>query len=214
MFRAAIAVAVALAAMATMPLPAIADEAEVERNSDVYRTRTGDEVLYRLRAGTVVEVLRCRGRRCEIDAPRQRRNGWILKQRLAPIDEGGEAHEDIPFEFGIIIGPGGPGFDFRLGGDGDSGVSIDFGTGETSGPRVCLFDGVNYTGVSRCFGRGERVDLTSVGWNDAAESLQVIGGARAQLCEHVGGGGACFNADLNYPDLGGWRNFISYIDVY
>jgi hypothetical protein len=210
-----IAFAAAVIAALVGSTAALAEEAEVKRDSDVYRTRTSSTVIYTVDRGDIVEVLRCRSQRCEIDVDGESRNGWIRQNRLAPIDDEGDSREEIPFQFGLVFGPSGPGISVGIGGDGDSGVSVDLGGGVTSGPRVCLYDLVNYGGAARCFGEGETVNnLQSVGWNDAAESVRVYGGAGAQVCEHAGGGGACFNVNTNTANLGGSSNMLSYIDVY
>ena len=36
----------------------------------------------------------------------------------------------------------------------------------------------------------------------------------AQTVEHASGGGACYNINVNTPNLGGFDNMASYIDVY
>ena len=109
MKRFALGIAIAAAAVMAGTALTLADEAVVTRDSDVYRNRTGNDVIYRVDEDEIVEVLRCRSNRCEIEVEGRRRNGWIRQNRLAPLDEDGDARRDIPFRFGITIGPGGTG---------------------------------------------------------------------------------------------------------
>jgi hypothetical protein len=189
-----------------------ADDAIVLKDSPVYKTKTGSTVINEVFEDDEVIVLECGTQRCKvkIDGP----DGWVRKNRLAPIDDEGEVHENIPFQFGLTFGPSGPGISIGVGGGGGSGISIDAGGGVSSGPRACIYQAPNYGGASRCFAEGTTTNLTSVGWNDVASSIRVYGGAGAQVCEDVGGGGTCFNINVNTANLGPFSGQMSYIDVY
>lgn len=214
MKRTVLTVAVGFAAMMVCAGVALAEEAMVTRDSPVYRNRTGNAVVNEVYEGDIVDVRECRSNRCRAivdDGP----NGWIPQRRLAVIDDEGEVRREIPFRLGITIGPSGPGVSVGIGGGGSSGVSIDAGGGPSSGPRVCLYEHSGFGGLSRCFRRGDTVNnLSSLGWNDVASSIRVYGGARAQVCEHAGGGGACYIVNTNTSDLGAFNDQASYIDVY
>jgi hypothetical protein len=213
MKRTGFSIALAAAAVMASIGVALADDAVVTRDSPVYERRTGNTVVNEVFEGDVVDVRECRSNRCRIRIPGE--DGWIRQNRLAPIDEEGEIREDIPFRFGITIGPSGPGVSIGIGGDGGSGVSVDAGGGASSGARVCLYEHDGYAGASRCFRRGESVNnLSGLGWNDVASSVRVYGGAAAQICEHAGGAGACYNFNTNTPSLGGFNDLATYIDVY
>ncbi|HHY50400.1 MAG TPA: peptidase inhibitor family I36 protein [Alphaproteobacteria bacterium] len=194
----------------------LADEAVVTRDSDVYRSRTSNRVVDEVERGQLVEVYRCSSSRCQIDLDGDDEpDGWVRINRLAAVERGGRPRPDIPFRFGITIGPGGPGVSIDIGGSDDSGISIDAGSGPQRGPRVCLFEHENYGGAQRCFAEGDRVNnLSRLGWNDVASSVRVHRGAQARLCEHANGGGACHTISSNQPTLGGFNDKASYIDVF
>ncbi len=209
----ALTAAIAAAAMLAGSTAAFAaDDAIVLKDSDVYKTKTGSQVVNEVFEDDEVSVLECGSQRCKIKIPGP--DGWIRKNRLAPIDDEGEVHEDVPFQFGLTFGPSGPGISIGIGGGGGSGISIDAGTGPSSGPRACIYQAAGYGGAFRCFAEGTTTNLTSVGWNDAAASIRFYGGAGAQVCADVGGGGTCYNLNSNTPNLGAFSGQMSYIDVY
>lgn len=193
-----------------------ADDAVVTRDSEVYRNRTGNRVVDEVERGQLVEVYRCASNRCQIDLDGDDRpDGWVRMNRLAAVERGGRPRPDIPFRFGITIGPGGPGVSIGIGGRGNSGISIDAGSGPQRGNRVCLFEHENYGGAQRCFAEGERVNnLSSLGWNDVASSVRVHGRTRARICEHANGGGACVTVNRNRPNFGSFNDKASYINVF
>jgi hypothetical protein len=202
--------AIAAAAVMVATSAFAAPNAVVTRDSDVYKTRTGNQVVNEVEEDELVEVLECRGNRCKVKIPGP--DGWMRKNRLVALDDEGEPDPGI--SFGITIGPGGPGISIGVG-DGSSGVSIGGGGGPSSGPRVCVFDGDGYSGAGRCFAPGTTVNnLSSLGWNDVVNSIRVYGGAGAQICDNAGGGGSCYNVNVNTTTLGGFNDQASYIDVY
>jgi hypothetical protein len=209
----ALTAAIAAAAMIAGSTAALAaDDAIVLKDSPVYKTKTGSQVINEVYEDDEVIVLECGSQRCKIkiDGP----DGWIRKNRLAPIDDEGEVHENVPFQFGLTFGPSGPGISIGVGGGGGSGISIDAGGGVSSGPRACIYQHTNYGGASRCFPEGSTTNLPAVGWNDAASSIRFYGGAGAQVCQDVNGGGTCYNLNTNTPNFGGFNDQMSFIDVY
>lgn len=211
MKRTVISVAVAMAAMAISTTVALAVEAVVLRDSPVYRSRTSNNVVNMVDEDQIVDVVECRRSRCRLeDIPG--RDGWVRQDRLAPLDDEGDAQPGLSFQFNL--GPGGPGISIGVG-NGGGGVNVGVGSGgPDSGPRVCLYNGEGYTGERRCFADGTAGNLTSLGWNDVASSVRTYGGADVRLCEHVQGGGACYTFNGNAPALGGFDNQASYIEVY
>jgi hypothetical protein len=209
----ALTAAIAAAAMlAGTTLALAADDAIVLKDSPVYKTKSGSQVINEVEEDDEVTVLECGTQRCKIQIPGP--DGWIRKNRLAPIDDEGEPQKKVPFQFGLTFGPSGPGISIGVGGGGGSGISVDAGTGPSSGPRACIYQAPNYGGAFRCFAEGTTTNLTSVGWNDVASSIRFYGGAGAQVCQDVGGGGTCYNINTNTNNLGGFNAQMSYIDVY
>lgn len=205
--------AVAIAALAFSSAAVLAaPNAVVLQDSPVFQTKTGMAVVNQVEEDDLVEVTECGTTRCRVKIPGP--DGWVRKNRLAPLDDEGDPQPSLPFSLGITMGPGGPGLSIGIGG-GSGGISIDAGTGATSGPRVCLYQNAGYGGAMRCFAAGDTVNnLTSVGWNDVARSLKTFGGAEAQICEHANFNGACATYSGNTPNLGGMNAKASSIDVY
>jgi SH3-like domain-containing protein len=110
MKRTALFVAIALSAMATSTGVALAEDAYVLRDSDVYANRTGNRVVNEVEEGDIVDVRECRGQRCRVRIPGE--DGWVRANRLAEYDE--DEDDYVPFRFGITIGGGGGGFSFGI----------------------------------------------------------------------------------------------------
>lgn len=210
MKRTALTVAVAVAAMAASTTLALAVEAVVTRDSPVYKSRTSNVVVNQVDEDEIVEVVECRSNRCRlvgIPGP----DGWVRQNRLAPLDDEGDAQTNVPFRFGITIGPGGPSVSIGVGEGAGSGSS----SGPSSGPRVCFFQHVNYGGASFCMSPGQsRSNFAAIGWNDTVSSIRVFAGAGVQVCEHAGFGGACATYNSNQPSLGGFNDLISSAEVF
>lgn len=208
--RLPIAAAIAAFAVLATSTAALAANAVMLRDSDVYRSRsTSSTVVNFVEEDEVVTVTECRGNYCYLQIPGP--NGWVRKNRLAPLDEEGEPQPDVPFNFGITIGPGGPSVSIGIG-DAPAAPS-----GPSGGPRACFFQDVGYGGGSFCVARGDSIsDLTSMGWNDAISAVRLYGGASVQVCEHAGFAGSCATWNSNKSDLtaSGWNDIISSADVF
>src|SRR5690606_22792620 len=193
MKRTALSVAVAVVAMALSTTVALAIEAVVLRDSAVYRNRTSSTIVNEVYEDQIVDVVECRSNRCRlrgIPGP----DGWVRQNRLAPLDGEGEPQSDVPFRFGITIGPGGPSVSLGIGEGAGSGSS----SGPTSGPRVCFYQHVNYGGARFCMAPGQsRSNFAAIGWNDTVSSIRVYGGAGVQVCQHANFNGACATFNSN-----------------
>lgn len=210
MKRTALSVAVAVAAMALSTTVALAIEAVVLRDSAVYRNRTSSTIVNEVYEDQIVDVVECRSNRCRlrgIPGP----DGWVRQNRLAPLDDEGEPQSDVPFRFGITIGPGGPSVSIGIGEGAGSGSS----SGPTSGPRVCFYQHVNYGGARFCMAPGQsRSNFAAIGWNDTVSSIRVYGGAGVQVCQHANFNGACATFNSNQSSLGGLNDQISSAEVF
>ena len=202
-------VAAALASVAVLVASSAAlaaDYAVVTQDSYVYKSRsTSSQKVNSVEEGEEVLVTDCQGTYCFLKIPGT--DGWIKKSRLAPLDDEGEAHPDVPFSFGITIGPGGPQ------------VSIGIGDAPPSpgpgGPRACFFQNSGYGGASFCVAASDSIgNLASVGWNDRISSVRLYGGAEVQVCRHAGFGSPCTTWSSNKSSIGTWNDQISSVDVY
>jgi hypothetical protein len=221
MKRTTLSVAVATLAMVLSTTVALAVDAVVTRDTDVYRRSSGNAVVNEVDRNQVVDVVECERSRCRVRIPGP--DGWVRQDRLARLDSyyddddddrgrgrgrdrdrdrGRDRDRDSGFSLEFNIGPGGPG------------VSVGDGRDADSGSRVCIYQHDNYGGASRCFARGTRVNnLTSLGWNDSMSSVRVFRGARARICEHAGGGGVCQDFRSDAPSVPGFNDLASYIEV-
>jgi hypothetical protein len=138
------------------------------------------------------------------------RDGWVRQDRLAALDDEGDAQPNVPFRFGITIGPGGPSVSIGVG-DAPGGGS----SGPTSGPRVCFYQHVNYGGSRFCMAPGQsRNNFAAIGWNDTVSSIRVYGGAGVQVCQHSNFNGVCATYNSNQSSLGGLNDEISSAEVF
>lgn len=189
---------------------ALAANAVVTQDSNVYKSRsTSSQKVNFVEEDDEVNVTKCQGSYCFLKIPG--RDGWIKKNRLAPLDEEGDPRPDVPFSFGLTFGPGGPSVSIGIG---DAPVAP---SGPSGGPRACFFEHAGYGGASFCIAAGDNLgNFTSAGFNDVVSSIRLYGGASVQVCEHAGFGGACVAWNSNKSDLGplGWNDIISSADVY
>jgi uncharacterized protein YraI len=112
MKRTALLVAVAVAAMVASAGVALAEDAYVLRDSDVYASRNGNRVVNDVERGDIVDVRECsrRANRCFIRIRGE--DGWVRANRLAFYDD--DEDEYVPFRFGVTIGGPGAGFSFSI----------------------------------------------------------------------------------------------------
>ena len=203
----------ALAAFAVLATStaALAANAVVTQDSYVYKSRsTSSAKVNFVEEDDEVTATKCQGSYCFLKIPGT--DGWIRKTRLAPLDDEGDPHPEIPFSFGLTFGPGGPSVSIGIG-SGAPGPA----PGPSGGPRACFFQHAGYGGGSFCVATGDSIgNLNSIGWNDAISSIRLYGGAAVQACEHAGFGGACATWNSNKSDLTGigWNDIISSVDVF
>lgn len=207
--RLPIAAALASVAVLATSSVALAANAIVTQDSYVYKSRsTSSQKVNSVEEDQEVTVTQCQGTYCFIKIPGP--DGWIKKDRLAPLDDEGDPRPDIPFSFGLTFGPGGP--------------SVSIGIGDApppppgpgpGAPRACFFQNSGYGGASFCVAAGDSVsNLTSIGWNDKISSVRLYGGAEVQVCRHAGFGSPCTTWSSNKSSLGSWNDQISSVDVY
>lgn len=201
--------ALATAAVLATSTAALAANAVVTQDSYVYKSRsTASAKVNTVEEDEFVTVTECVGTYCYIRIPGP--DGWIRKNRLAPLDNDGDPRPDIPFSFGITIGP-------------DGKPSLSFGIGTPPPPpgpgpgfaRACFYQNTGYGGASFCVAAGDSIsNLSSIGWNDKISSVRLYGGAEVQVCRHAGFGSPCTVWSSNKSSIGSWNDTISSVDVY
>lgn len=200
---AAVAGMAALAAGTALAAPNVV----VTRDTYLYKNSSGNTVVGEVERGEELEVTTCGPQRCRVKMPGP--DPYIRRNRIEPIEDD-EDEDDPDSSVSITLGPGGISIGVGGGSGGGGG-----GTGPTSGPRVCIYEHEGYGGARRCFAEGSVINnLTSLGWNDIVSSVRTYGGAGAQICEHAGGGGACYAFNANASSLGTFNDMASYIEVY
>lgn len=174
---------------------------------------TGYSKVGTLAAGEVVDVKQCQGSWCFVDR-NAGTDGWVSKNYLAAYagggggGGGGSSAPDIPFNFGVTVGPGGPSFSFGIG---------DAPPPPPAPPvpaRACFYKSNNYTGAHFCAPVGTNDSGLVGGWNDSISSIRLEGGAKVTVCQHNFYGGACTTYTSNRPSLGFYNNIISSYQVF
>lgn len=166
---------------------------------------TGYAKVGTLQAGEYVDVKQCQGSWCFVDR-NGGNDGWVSKNYLAAAGaQPAPKSNDIPFNFGVSVGPGGPSFSFGIG-DGPTPAPVS--------PEVCFFKGNNFSGAQFCVNPGDDDATLPGGWNDAISSISVSGGAQVTVCKNFWYGGACTTYSNNKPSLGGYNNAISSYQVF
>lgn len=205
-----IAAALASFALLATSTAALAANAVVTRDSDVYKSRsTSSQKVNFVEEDEEVTVTKCQGSYCFLDIPGP--NGWIRQNRLIPLDDEGDPRPEVPFRFGLTFGPGGPSVSIGVG-DAPTAPS-----GPSGGPRACFYEHTGYGGASFCIAAGDSLgNFTSAGFNDVVSSIRLFGGASVQVCEHAGFGGSCVTWNSNKSDLtaSGWNDIISSAEAF
>ncbi len=209
--RVALASTIALLAVLTTAGAALAADAVANSVVNVRSgPGTGYGIVDALFAGEEVDVVTCSGSWCKIRHPGP--DGWVSKSRLSAMDDDGEGPSDVPFNFGVTVGPGGP--------------TLSFGIGDTpaappppppAAPKACLFDGANFTSYSACYTPGDsdnNMALTGPGYDNAIGSIDLSGGAHIKVCTDAFFGGSCATFGSDKPFLGGFTDTISSFQVY
>lgn len=173
---------------------------------------TGYAKIGVLPAGEVVDVKQCQGSWCFVDRTAGN-DGWVSKNYLAAYNGGGGgggggSSSDIPFNFGMTVGPGGPTFSFGIG---------DAPPPPPAPPapaKVCFFKGNNFTGAQFCVSPGDDDPHLPGGWNDTISSIRLEGGAKVTVCKNNWYAGACTTYHSNKPSLGSYNNAISSYQAF
>jgi len=169
----------AAALVATSAGAAAAFPATATGNVNV-RTGPGTNyaIVSQLHTGEHVDIVQCKSGWCytEHSGP----DGWVSANYLGQSGNyGGGSHDYRPspsrpsVNFGFSFGNSGTGFGFS------------FGNGRfpiRQLPRVCFYDGNNYSGASFCVSRGGHYSRLGA-WNNRISSIRIYGNASAQLCQ-------------------------------
>lgn len=174
---------------------------------------TGYAKVGTLAAGEVVDIKQCQGSWCFVDRA-SGTDGWASKNYLAAHGGGGggggggSSSSDIPINFGMTVGPGGPTFSFGIG---------DAPPPPPAPPapaKVCFFKGNNYTGTQFCVNAGDDDPTLPGGWNDSISSIQLQGGAQVTVCKNAWYAGSCITYSSSKPSLGSYNNAISSYQAF
>lgn len=200
---AALALAVILAtAGSAMAANAVAKSAVNVRTGP----STGYAKVDTLTAGEAVDVKECQSGWCYIEHSGP--DGWVAGNYLAKASAPKKKDPDVNFK--VDIGPGGVSFGFGIG---DS--SITFTPPTPPAPKVCVFNGSNFTGSSTCWPVGYSDNSIGGYWNDRISSVKVESGATITLCRNTNFNSFCRtytgNKSLLPPAL---NNKASSVDVY
>ena len=202
-----IAVASATAAIVLLSTAAAFAQPGVATGSVNVRTGpgTGYAKVGTLSPGEYVDVKQCQGSWCFVDR-NSGTDGWVSKNYLAAANNQPQPQQnDIPFNFGVTVGPGGPSFSFGI------------GNGPLPAPvaaEVCFFKGSNFSGAQFCVSPGDDDPTLPGGWNNAISSISVDGGAQVTVCKNVWYGGSCATISSDKASLGGFNNAISSYQAF
>jgi Uncharacterized protein with a bacterial SH3 domain homologue len=173
---------------------------------------TGYAKVGALAAGEVVDVKQCQGSWCFVDR-NAGTDGWVSKAYLAPYqggNGGGNAGKpDIPFNFGVTVGPGGPSFSFGIG---DAPPPAPPAPPPVT-PKVCFHKGSNFTGASFCATPGQSMPVLAGNWDNAISSISVEGGAQVVVCKNPNYAGMCATIGTDKATLSSYNNAISSFQV-
>lgn len=161
--------------------------------------RTGPGTSYgivdQLTAGEVVNVTECAPSNfcfVEHNGP----DGWVSANFLtslddeeeAPVEEGSGANPDC--SFGFTMGPDGPSMAINCGDGPAPGPGPAPEPEPEDEPGACFYVGNNFNGEELCVGLGTRNALNAT-FNNKISSVQLLGGAKAKLCDNTNLGGVC-----------------------
>ena len=167
---------------------------------------TGYAKVGTLSAGELVDVKQCQGSWCFVDR-NSGTDGWASASYLQPAAAQPTPSEpDIPFNFGVTVGPGGPSFSFGIG---DAPLPAPVPPPAPATPKVCFFKSSNFAGGSFCVSPGDSKAVLAGGWNDSISSVSVEGGAQVTVCKNAGFGGSCATIINSKPSLSSYNNAIS-----
>ena len=165
--------------------------------------RTGPSVNYTridtLYAGEPVNVTECKT------------NGWCYVQHSGPdgwvsgnyLVRANPTPTPTPspdpnVNFSVYFGPGGPSFGFTIGNPRPPIARII--------PKVCFYNGNNYSGASFCVAAGVQKNRLTGIWNNKISSVQVQPGAAVKLCRNWNLVGFCQTYNSSVPSLNPFLN--------
>lgn len=151
---------------------------------------SGFSKLGSLKSGEIVDVQECQGSWCYVDR-KSGKDGWVAANYLKPVATSNDAKagNQVPFNFGITVGPNGP--------------SISFGVGNQPAPpppppqpnpagdKACFYTGAHFTGQSACVKIGASSTFLVSGWDNEVESFKIIGTGKVEICRDPNFGGGC-----------------------
>ncbi len=144
------------------------------------------DVLYK---GEKVTIKQCQGGWCYVEHPGP--DGWVSKNYLAPATSGSSGTDAAALAaFAAIVGVAG------------AIISGAATPPPPPAPKVCFYNGINYTGSSFCVNAGSNNNKLVGFWNNRISSLKVQGGANVTLCQNWFYGGMCKTYSTNKPSLG------------
>lgn len=162
-----------------------------------------------LKAGEVVDVEECKGSWCFVDR-QSGKDGWVAANYLKPVaieDDAEEDDKDVPFNFGVTVGPSGP--------------SISFGIGNPppapppSSDKACFYTGPHFTGTSACVAIGASSNFLIPGWDNEVESFKIIGAGKVEICRDPNFGGGCVVYSSSRSTLpASYANNVSSYETY
>lgn len=158
-----------------------------------------------LSPGELVDVLDCQGSWCFVDR-NAGTDGWVSANYLKPAaaqPAPGPSKPDIPFNFGVTVGPGGPAFSFGIG---DAPLPAP---PAPATPKVCFFKSTGFSGSQFCVSPGDSNPTLAGSWNNAISSISVEGGAQVTICKNSWYGGMCTTITTSKSSLGTYDNAIS-----
>ncbi|UYO00985.1 MAG: SH3 domain-containing protein [Devosia sp.] len=171
---------------------------------------TGYAKVGTLSTGEAVDVKQCQGNWCFVDRSGGT-DGWVSKNYLAATSGGGgggSSSSDIPFNFGVTVGPGGPSFSFGIG-DAPPPPPPPAPT-----PKVCFWKNSNFTGAQFCVAAGVNEPAIAGGWNNSISSIRVYGGAQVTVCTNAWYAGSCATVSTDRPNLGFYNNTITSYQTF
>lgn len=167
---------------------------------------TGYAIRDSLYTGEQVDVEGCNGSWCKIQHVGP--DGWVSKTYLAASGRGGgrsgggNSASDIPFNFGVTVGPGGPSISFGFG-DAPAPVPVHVA------PKVCFYKNAGFTGSRFCVPAGHHTNHLPRHWNDKISSIRLIGDAKVEVCKTFWNAGHCATLHDSKSHLRGFNNTIS-----
>ncbi len=139
-----------------------------------------------LYAGEKVTITQCKGGWCYVKHPGP--DGWVSKNYLAPATGGSSSADAAALAaFAAIAGA-------IIGG-------VITSSTPPATPKVCFFNGVNYSSSSFCANAGSTNNQIMGWWNNRISSVKVYGGASVKLCRNFFYGGGCQTYSSNKPFL-------------